>query len=134
MRTIARETVFKILFSSQFSDGVDIIFKRAMYKTDKLDEKDIAYCDKVLEIINEHSNEFTTLLDTHSHSFPENRIYPADKSILLIALAEILYMDDVPDKVALNEAANIASKYSSAKSASFITGILSAIMEEKGNV
>jgi transcription termination factor NusB len=43
-------------------------------------------------------------------------------------------MDDVPDKVALNEAANIASKYSSAKSASFITGILSAIMGEKGNV
>jgi N utilization substance protein B len=134
MRTIARETVFKILFSSQFSDGVDIILKRALYKSEKLDENDMAYGDKVLDIIKEHSEEFTNLLDTHSHSFPENRIYPADKSILLIALAEILYMDDVPDKVAVNEAANIASKYSSAKSASFITGILSAIMGEKGNV
>ena len=46
---------------------------------------------------------------------------------MLVALAEILYMDDIPDKVSLNEAANIASKYSSEKSASFISGVLSAI-------
>jgi len=46
---------------------------------------------------------------------------------LLIGLAEILYVDDIPEKVSMNEAANIASKYSSAKSASFITGILSAV-------
>jgi N utilization substance protein B len=73
-------------------------------------------------------------LDKHSLSFPEKRIYPADRSILLIALAEILYMNDIPDKVSVNEAANIASKYSSEKSASFITGILSAVIGGKGNV
>ncbi|MDE7301671.1 MAG: transcription antitermination protein NusB, partial [Clostridia bacterium] len=46
---------------------------------------------------------------------------------LMISLAEILYIDDIPDKVSMNEAANIASKYSSEKSATFITGILSAV-------
>lgn len=127
MRTIARETLFKIIFSSQFGDGVDESLKNSMYRIDKLDENDKAYCDKVIAVIGEHAEEFSRLLDEHSISFPEKRIFPADRSILLIALAEILYMDDIPDKVSMNEAANIASKYSSEKSASFITGILSAI-------
>ena len=127
MRTIARETLFQIIFSSQFGDGVDIDLKNALYRTNKLDDNDKKYCESVLSIINEHRDQFIRLLDEHSVSFPERRIFPADKSIMLIALAEILYMDDIPDKVSLNEAANIASKYSSEKSASFITGVLSAI-------
>ncbi len=125
MRTVARETLFKIIFASQFSP-VDEAFKNHMYRLDKLDDADKQYCDKVLEIIKQHSDEFFALLDEKSLSFPEKRIYPADKSIMLIALAEILYMDDIPVKVSLNEAANIASKFSSEKSASFITGVLSS--------
>lgn len=133
MRTIARETLFKILFSSQFGAGVDPELKKALFKTEKLDVNDIAYCNAVLEIISDHGGEFSELLNKHSYSFPEKRIFPADRSILLISLSEILYMDDIPDKVSVNEAANIASKYSSEKSASFITGILSAIIGGKRN-
>ncbi len=134
MRTTARETLFKILFSSQFSDEIDANLKSALYKTEKLDDKDIDYCERIFKIIEDKRGEFTALLDKHSYSFPEKRIYPADKSILLISLSEILYCDDVPDKVSVNEAANIASKYSSEKSASFITGILSSVIGGKNNV
>lgn len=131
MRTIARETLFKILFSSQFSDGIDNNLKSALYRMEKLDDNDRLYCDEVLRIISEHRDEFIAILDKYSYSFPEKRIFPADKSILLISLAEVLYMDDVPDKVSVNEAANIASKYSSARSASFITGIISSVIGNK---
>lgn len=127
MRTIARETLFKIIYSSQFSDGIDGDLKTSLYKSNELTADDIAYCESVLKVIGERKEELITLLDKHSVSFPEKRIFPSDRSILLIGLAEILYFDDIPDKVSLNEAANIASKYSSAKSATFITGILSAV-------
>ncbi len=127
MRTVARETLFKIIFASQFSPA-DRDFKEHMYRLDKLDDADKQYCDRVLELIDSHSQEFFALLDEKSLSFPEKRIYPADKSIMLIALAEILYMDDIPVKVSLNEAANIASKFSSEKSASFITGVLASVI------
>ena len=109
MRTIARETLFKIIFSSQFSDGTDNALKNSLYRINKLDDNDREYCDKVLSIIENHAEDFAKLLDRHSVSFPEKRIFPADRSIMLIALAEILYMDDIPDKVSLNESANIAS-------------------------
>ena len=66
--------------------------------------------------------------------FPESRLFPADRSVLLIALAEIFYCEDIPDAVSVNEAANIASKYSSIKSASFVSGVLAEILKEKENV
>lgn len=131
MRTVARETLFKILFSTQFVGSVDAGLKNSLYKAEKLTADDVAYCDELLNLISEHEQELLTELDKHSLAFPEKRIFPADKSILLIALCEIKYCDDIPDKVSMNEAANIASKYSSAKSASFITGILSKVSEKK---
>ncbi len=128
MRTTARETLFKLIYSSQFSDSVvDGGLKCALYKADGLTEDDINYCERLLKIIEERLPELVATIDSHSTAFPENRIFPSDKAILLIALSEILYCDDIPDKVSMNEAANVASKYSSAKSASFITGILSTV-------
>ena len=134
MRTTARETLFKIIFASQFTEGTDEGFKRALFKAEKLDEKDVGYCTAILKIVDEHREEFARILDERSKLFPESRLFPADRSVLFVALAEILYFDDVPDKVAVNEAANIASKYSTEKSASFVSGILSEIIREKGNV
>ena len=131
MRTNARETLFKILFSSQFVQGIDPGFKAGMYRACELNADDIAYCDRVLAIIDEHGKEIADIIDKKSVVFPEARLFPADRSVLYIAVAEIFYVDDVPDKVAANEAANIAARYSSEKSASFISGILAAVIGDK---
>ena len=130
MRTTARETAFKLVFASRFTGEIDSGLERALEKAEHLSKDDGAYVEKVLNIISEHENELIKIIDEHSIDFPESRLFPADKSILLVALAEIKYMDDIPDIVSVNEAANISSKYSSAKSASFISGILSEIIKE----
>ena len=134
MRTAARETLFKIIFARQFNSDCGESFKSAMYKGEKLNDDDISYCEDILKIVEEHKQEFAEILDKHSRLFPESRLFPADRSILFIALAEILYFGKVPAAVSVNEAANIASKYSSAKSASFLSGILAEIIRERGNV
>ena len=134
MRTKARETLFKILFSSQFVQPVDKSFRLGLYRAGELNEADVKYCDRVLSLIEEHSADISSLIDKKSLAFPEARLFPADRSVLFIAIAEILYCDDVPDKVAASEAANIASRYSSEKSASFISGILSAVISDKKNL
>ncbi len=133
MRTIARETLFKIIFASQFGN-TDEVLKRSLFKADKLDKNDVEYCESILEILKEHGGEFAEILDKHSKLFPESRLFASDRSILNIALAEILYCESIPAPVSVNEAANIASKYSSEKSASFISGILSEIIRENKNV
>ena len=130
MRTTARETAFKLVFASGFTGGDDGSLERTLAKTEKLSKDDIEYVDRVLSVLAVHGEELKKLVDERSMSFPESRLFPADRSILLIALAEILYMDDIPKAVSANEAANIASKYSSPKSADFISGILSEIIKE----
>ena len=133
MRTNAREAAFKILFSAQFNDEFEDT-KRAIINLEKLNENDIAYCNGIIKSVIEHKSELTKIIDEHSRLFPESRLFPADRSILLIAIAEILYFDDIPSAVSVNEGANIASKYSSEKSATFISGILSEIIREHDNV
>ena len=127
-------TLFKIVFATQFTKETNENFNRVLFNAENLNENDVEYCTALLNIINEHLEELTQILDARSRLFPESRLFPADRSVLLIALAEILYSDDVPYAVSVNEAANIASKYSSEKSASFVSGILSEIIKEKGNV
>lgn len=130
MRTKARETAFKILFAAQFSDNVDSM-KRAIIKQEGLNENDVAYCNGILSTVNENKDRLVQIIDEHSRLFPESGLFPADRSILLIAIAEILFLDDIPPAVSVNEAANIASKYSSEKSATFVSGILSEIIREQ---
>lgn len=127
MRTAAREAAFKIVFASRFTGETDEDLKKSLIKSDKLNADDCDYLDRVLGILKEHEREFVLLTDKISSSFPESRLFPADKSIILIALSEMKYMDDIPAAVSINEAANIASKYSTEKSASFVSGILSEI-------
>ena len=133
MRTTARETVFKILFSSQFNDDIKEL-KKSLYKIEKLNKNDTEYCDQILNTVASNREKLIKIIDERSKLFPQVRMFPADRSIILIALAEIMFIPDIPSAVSVNEAANIASKYSSEKSASFISGILSEIIREKKNV
>lgn len=133
MRTNARETAFKILFAVQFNGEIEES-KRSIMGLEKLEKNDIDYCNAIIATVTEHRAELLKIIDEHSRIFPESRLFPADRSILLIAIAEILYFDDIPSAVSVNEAANIASKYSTEKSATFISGILSEIIKEHDNV
>ncbi len=133
MRTNAREAAFKILFATQFSDDAGDT-KRAVMGQENLNKNDVDYCNAVLSAVSENKSEIAKMIDERSRLFPESRLFPADRSVLFIAIAEIMYFDDIPAAVSVNEAANIASKYSSEKSATFISGILSQIIRDRKNV
>lgn len=129
MRTAAREVVFKMVFASRFTGEFSDELKKTLEKSENLNKDDCKYVDNVLAALSANEQELLRIIDDHSRDFPESGLFPADKSALLVALAEIKFMPDIPDIVSINEAANISSKYSSIKSASFISGILSEIIK-----
>ena len=130
MRTTARETAFKIIFASRFNGTIDDKLCSALEKAANLTSDDMEYVEKVISIVKEHEDEFLKIIDEKSKFFPQSRLFAADKSLLILALAEILYMPDIPNVVSVNEAANIASVYSTPKSADFISGILADVLKE----
>ena len=84
-------------------------------------------------MISEHRAEVIGTIESASHHYLENRIFPLDKCVLMIAVAEILYFDDkeIPPVVSVSEATNLAKKYSGDTAADFVNGVLSGIINKK---
>ena len=71
------------------------------------------------------------VITQHLDNWEINRIALLDKLILQMAISELYFMDDVPPKVTLSEAIEIANKYSTEESSSFVNGILDAVYKER---
>ena len=130
MRTQARETVFKLIFAQQFQNECPQSFRSALYRADKLSEEDRAFAERLYAAVTEHGEELSGVLAEKVKRFAETRIYPADRAALFIALAEIMYFDDIPPVVSVNEAVALARKYSTEKSADFVNGVLGGVINQ----
>ena len=111
MRTNAREAALNIIFAQQFNTDCTDAFKRRIYKQFGLEkDDDILFAADLVAAVEEHRDELISKIEAASHHYLANRINPTDKSILLIAMAEICYFDDIPPVVSVSEAANIRRK------------------------
>ncbi len=129
-----RENIFKLLFMSEFhqleelADQVDIY----LGEMESLEEQDGDYMKKKYASIRERREEIDGLLNEVSRGWKTSRMSRVDLNILRLAVYEIRFDEDVPEKVAANEAVEIAKKYGGDESASFINGLLGKIIRTKG--
>lgn len=128
MRSDARESAFKIVFASLFGCSCDSRFRTGIYKKAGLDEEDAAFADRLVELVEEHREELLLVLREKVTHFAEYRIYAVDKAVLLVALAEIKYVEEVPPVVSVSEATALARKYSEENSAGFVNGVLAGVI------
>ena len=66
----------------------------------------------------------------HAQHWDISRVALIDKNIMRMAICELLYFPDIPSKVSINEAIELAKKYSTDESAGFVNGILNAIFKQ----
>ena len=130
MRSDAREAAFQIVFADLFGGDGKKGFRASVYKEHKLKEDECAFAEKLVNAVFSHRDDLTDEIAAHVTRFADYRIYPADKAALLLALAEIRYCDDVPPVVSVSEAAALARKYSTEKSADFVNGVLGGIINK----
>ncbi len=91
---------------------------------------DLEYIKEILAKVEENMNEIDKKIEGSLINWKLDRISKVNISILRLAIAEMLYLEDVPEKVAINEAIEIAKKYSDEKSVSFINGVLDRAFKE----
>lgn len=127
MRSKARECAFKVIYASLFRQDGE--FNRSIYKTFGLDQEESAYADGLLDAVAAHRQELLQALGGLSIGFSEQRLFPVDKSILLMAMAELKY-GDVPAAVCVDEAVGLAKAYSTEKSVGFVNGVLAAYVRQ----
>ena len=94
-------------------------------------EADRAYISRILDGVLSHVTELDGKISAASVNWSLERIAKVDLTILRLATYEILYEDDVPGSVAINEAVELANRYSEPSSGRFINGVLGTILRDK---
>lgn len=125
-RREAREYAMKLLYeysiTGELKDPQDEGRYSEIY-AGELDSEDIEYVKSVISDFVPNCEEIDGLISLNSHSWRIERISKVDLAILRLAIFEIKYMN-VPPKVAVNEAVELAKKYSTDKSYKYINGLL----------
>jgi len=75
----------------------------------------------------EHLDEIDRKITQYAENWQMDRMAAVDRNILRFAVYELIFMDDIPPKVSINEAVNIAKKYSQEESGKFVNGVLDKI-------
>lgn len=132
MRNEAREAALNIIFAQQFNSDCMDALKKKIYKQFGLHEKedDLLFATDLVATVEEHYDELLKGIEDACHHYRADRINPTDKSIMLIAMAEIRYFDDIPPVVSVSEATGLARKYSTETSADFVNGVLSGVINK----
>ena len=127
-----RENLYKKLFQVEFHDKESLRTQIEIYLEDleMADEKDKReHRDKFNELV-ENLGDIDAKIEEKANGWTINRIAKSELTILRLGVYELLYVEDVPNKVAINEAVELAKAYGADKASGFINGILASVVKE----
>jgi len=122
-RVVAMQSLYEWDFRDQ-GDPLEILRRNCDTLQSEVDEK---FASKIIEKITEHQKEIDDLIAQSAPEWPLEQIALVDRNILRIAVAELLYSEDVPQKVVINESVELAKTYGSESSGKFVNGVLGTI-------
>ena len=128
-RSELREHIFRILFRVEFVSEEEMKEQEALYfeLLEEVSEKDQAYISGKYNAILEKLEEIDNVLNELSTGWKTSRMNRVDLTVLRLATYEIKWDEDVPTSVAINEAVELAKKYSSDSGPAFINGVLAKV-------
>lgn len=140
-RKLAREDAFKLLFEMEITGITSEEAIKYLYDTvDKSNEMwaqefvsaaNRKYIESIVHGVEEKKDDLVSVIEPTLKDWAISRISKVNLTILKLASYEILYIDDIPEKVSASEAVLLAKKYSGKDDASFVNGILGTIISDK---
>ena len=125
-----REHIFRMLFRIEFNSEEEMKEQEAFYFEDMEEAtgKDQEYILAKYRAIVEKKEEIDELLNQVTEGWKTSRMNRVDLTILRLATYEVKWDEDVPTSVAINEAVELAKKYSSDEGPAFINGVLAKVV------
>jgi len=134
-RRKAREYALQLLFQIDFTQRELERKDLEEFWSDKKVSRDIReFTEKLVKGTLESLEEIDSIIEKATENWFLKRMAAVDRNILRFAAYEILHRKDIPYAVTINEALEIAKKYSSAEAASFLNGVLDKLAKEAGKV
>lgn len=138
-RKLAREITFKVVFSSNFQNKVEEIeslienLANDNELTEEVTTEDRKYIEEVSFGILKMTEELDAQIEKYLKGWTMDRIGKTDLAILRLAIYEILYREDIPYKVSINEAVELAKLFCDDASPAFINGVLAGVISDLPN-
>jgi N utilization substance protein B len=124
-RSQERENALKISFACEISGD------KAQDQIGRLSDSDLVesteFVEQLVSLYESHKDEIDNDIIRHLKNWDFSRLAIIDTIILRLAIIELLYLPDIPPEVSINEAIELAKKYSTDKSDKFINGLLDAV-------
>ena len=132
-RTKARECVLKILYAIDITkESPEKCIEIFWQSNDEPEPQVRAFADTLVLGVSKNIELIDRVISEHATNWELKRMAVIDRNILRFATHELLFMDDIPPKVAINEAIDIAKKYGDKDSGKFVNGILDKINKVEG--
>ena len=128
-RKKSREFAFRLVFEKFFHTPNDDCLDEM--EDIVLDDEDKSFVKKLLEGVNENYDEIISIVKANIEGYELDRIFKVDLAILVLAIYEIKFLKETPEKVIINEAVELSKKYSTDKSYSFINGVLAKVLKDE---
>lgn len=124
-----REQIFKMLFRIEFHEeaALEEQFALSLEETEKATKENQNYMESKCEDVLAKLKEIDESINEAAHGWKTSRMGKVDLTLIRLAVYEIKYEDDIPVGVAINEAVELAKKYGTDDSPSFINGVLAKI-------
>ena len=130
-RSRCRELALQILYQADFighREGESARFWRHFHQGSRVPP----YFQKLVEGVAGHQEELDALIKQYSEHWRLERMVAVDRNLLRLAVYELLYLPEIPAKVAINEAVELAKRYGTELSGSFVNGVLDQIRQAIG--
>ena len=128
-RSIAMQALFEWDFREQSTDILPVIIDRDLKEFGPgLDETEFA--KKIIEDVQKNIKDIDVLISQYAPQWPIEQITIIDRNILRIGIYELKFNNEVPPKVAINEAIELAKNFGGPASGRFINGVLGAIYKD----
>ena len=120
-RSGARELAFKLIYSRFFNAEPEDLQVE--------DGDSFKFITRILETFSEHCSEINEIISNNLKGYTIQRLFKLDLAILTLAVIELNFIKETPKEVIINEAVELAKKYSTEKSPRFINGVLADIVK-----
>lgn len=135
-RKTAREVAMKLAFARMFDGECEQTYQDVLDKSgigEAPTEEDISYVQDVLNGIDEHVAEIDDLIDEMAIGWRIERMPKVDLSVLRVAIYEMMYREDIPSGVSINEAVELAKQFGGERSSAYINGMLGTLAKRLEN-
>jgi N utilization substance protein B len=131
-RSKARKRALDVLFEADQRglDAVSVLAERVRRADPPVPE----YAVEIVEGVSVHRERIDELLATYAQGWTVDRMPGVDRALLRLSSWELLYNDDVPDAVAIDEAVELARSLSTDESPAFVNGLLARLLAVKPSV